>query len=91
MCRLAVITPVIWSVRINRLIEHLQQENIVQFKTCCGWYRDVDPKKVSHFSTEFTKSLLNTLFHVELLVGLEDYEMAADMLTEVHKRVMESV
>ncbi len=90
MCRLAVITPFVWCVRINRLIEHLEHGNIQQYKRCSERYRDIDLKKVSHFSRTFAQEILHILFNVEVLVGLDYHDSALHLLKDVRNKIVEN-
>jgi hypothetical protein len=90
MCRLAVVTPIVWCVRVDRLIEHLEQGNIEQYKWCSERYRDIDVRKVSHFSTTFAQEILYVLFNVEVLVGLDDYDSAMQLLNDVKNKIVEN-
>lgn len=70
MCRLAVVSPVVWNIRIDKLIMHLEREDFEQYEASSVKYRDVDVTKVVGFSHKFVEEILHELFEIELLVGL---------------------
>ena len=70
MCRLSIITPVVWKIRIERLIAHLVNEEFVLYEACSVKYREVDIEKVGCFSRRFVEDIIHELFEIELLVGL---------------------
>jgi hypothetical protein len=89
MCRLAVITPCVLRIRINRLVEHLETRNIEQYEKCSMKYRNVDIEKVSGLSTKFMEDMLDALFQIELLVGLNVFEQALQLLLQLKVKVIE--
>lgn len=86
MCRLAVIAPVVWNIRLERLIAHLLNEDFVQYEACSVRYRNVDKEKISCFSGRFVEEILQDLFDIELLVGLH-CGRALDMLLKLKNKV----
>lgn len=88
MCRLAVVTPCVWYIRINRLVQHLETKNIEQYEKCSVKYRNVDIERVSGLSSKFVEYILHALFEIELLVGLNVCEKALQLLLELKVQIM---
>jgi hypothetical protein len=86
MCRLAVIQPVVWQIRLDRLIHHLNNNDLVQYEMCSVNYRTVDVGKVACFSKRFVDDILHELFEIELLVGLMCGK-ALEMLCKLKEKV----
>lgn len=71
MCRLAVIAPIVWKIRIAHLISHLEKGDIARYEACSMKYRNIDIGKVTGLPPKFVEEILHELFVIELLVGLE--------------------
>lgn len=86
MCRLAMLHPIVWEIRLDRLIHHLNNNDLVQYEMCSVNYRTVDVDKVACFSTRFVEDILHEMFEIELLVGLKCGK-ALEMLCTLKEKI----